>query len=147
MSGAEPSAPPGYGRSETRAATVVALEEALPDVLEAIRHCDTLHRWAERVPEAERFRGRGAAFGVPLPTSGIDVVVRHAQHGGLLAPLTGDLYRWPSRAPWELEASLRLRAGGVPTPELVAYALYPSGPGCCRVDVATRRLAEIWTAR
>lgn len=140
MTRAEPSAPPGYGRVSTHTATVVALDAALPDVLEAVRHCDTLHRWAERVPEAERFRGRGAAFGVRLPTSGIEVVVRHAQHGGLLAPLTGDLYRWPSRAPWELEASRRLRSAGVPTPELVAYALYPSGPGCCRCDVATRRL-------
>lgn len=140
MSGAELSAPSGYERRDTRAATVVAREDALADVLAAIGHCDTLHRWAERVPDAERFRGRVTAFGVRLPQAGVDVVVRHAQHGGLLAPLTGDLFRWPGRAPWELHVSQRLRAALVPTPDVVAYALYPAGLGFCRCDVATQRL-------
>lgn len=151
MSSAGLAAPPGYRSGGTRAASVVALESALPDVLEALRSCDSLHRWAERSPGALHFKGRAAAFGARLPGIGLDIVVRHAQHGGLLAPLTGDLFRWPSRAPWELEASLRLRAAGVPTPEVVAYVLYPAVMGFCRCDVATRRLPEggdlpaLWT--
>ena len=77
-----------------------------------------------------------------MPRSEIDVVVRHSQHGGMLAAVTGDLFRWPGRAPWELEVSRRLRHAEVATPEVVAYLVYPAGPLFCRNDVATRRLPD-----
>jgi 3-deoxy-D-manno-octulosonic acid kinase len=99
-----------------------------------------LHEWAAGAPEATGFQGRDTAWGVRLPGGAIDVVVRHARRGGVLRAIRGDRYVWPGRAPWELETSLRLQEAGVRTPDVVAYALYPAGPGFCRCDVVTKRL-------
>lgn len=151
MSGARLVAPPGYTRFALRDAIVVARDDVADGIAEAMRDVRTLHCWAATVPGARAYHGRATVWGTRLPISGMEIVVRHAQHGGALAALTGDLFLTPSRAPWELEVSLRLRAAGVMTPELVAYVLYPAGPGLCRVDVATRRLPDggdfpaVWT--
>ncbi len=142
MSDAGPSAPSGYSRFTVRDATVIARQDAVAGIEEALKETRTLHCWAATVPGAKAFHGRATAWGTTLPRGGPSVVVRHAKHGGLLAPLTGDRFLWPGRAPWELEVSERLRAAGVPTPAVVAYALYPAGPGFCRCDVATARLPE-----
>jgi len=142
VSDAGPQAPPGYTRVVVRDATVIARHDAVAGVQEALKETRTLHCWAATVPGAKAFQGRATAWGTTLPRGGPAVVVRHARHGGLLAALTGDRFLWPGRAPWELEASERLRAAGVPTPAVVAYVLYPAGPGFCRCDVATARLPE-----
>ncbi len=142
MSGARLVAPPGYTRFSLRDATVVARDEAVDGVKAALRDVRTLHCWAATVPGARAFQGRATAWGTRLPNTGIEIVVRHARHGGLLAAITGDRFVFPGRAPWELDVSERLRAGGVLTPEIIAYVVYPAGPGFCRVDVATRRLPD-----
>lgn len=142
MSPARLVAPPGYSRFRVREAIIVARDDVVDGIAEAMRDTRTLHRWAASVPGARAYRGRATAWGTRLPFTGMEVVVRHAQHGGALAVFTGDRFLMPSRAPWELEVSLRLHAAGVLTPELVAYVLYPAGPGLCRVDVATRRLPD-----
>lgn len=95
-------------------------------------------------------QGRATAWATAMP-GGIEVVVRHSRHGGLFAPLTGDLFLEPTRAPAELAAALRLAASGVPTPEVLAYAVYPAAGPFVRADVATRFLAgaalpEAWKA-
>jgi 3-deoxy-D-manno-octulosonic acid kinase len=142
MGRAEVAAPNGYERFVVGDTMVVALRDAVAGVREALRVCRTLHAWASTLPSATAHEGRATAWGARLPHGDTEVVVRHATHGGLLAPLTGDLFRSPSRAPWELTASLRLREAGVATPEVVAYLLYPAGLGFCRSDVATRRLPK-----
>jgi hypothetical protein len=142
VSEAGPSAPAGYTRLTVRDATVVTRHDAVAGVEAALRDAPSLHGWAARVPDAQAFQGRATAWGATLPKGGPAVVVRHAWHGGLFAALTGDRFLWPGRGPWELEASERLRAAGVPTPAVVAYVLYPAGPGFCRCDVATARLPE-----
>ncbi len=142
MSEAIPAAPSGYTRLVVRDATVVARHDAVAGVEDALRETRTLHGWASTVPSAKAFQGRATAWGTTLPRGGPAVVVRHARHGGWLAALTGDRFLWPGRAPWELEVSERLRAAGIPTPEVVAYALYPAGPGFCRCDVATAHLPD-----
>lgn len=142
MSDAGPSAPPGYARFTVRDATVIARHDAVAGLEDALQETRTLHCWAATVPGAKAFQGRATAWGTTLPRGGPAVVVRHARHGGFFAAITGDRFLWPSRAPWELEASERLRAAGVPTPAVVAYVLYPAGPGFCRCDVATARLPE-----
>lgn len=142
MSGRTRAAPAGYARLTIGDLDVVALEEAVPGVREALAVCRTLHGWAATLPGATAFQGRATVWGARLPGTGIDVVVRHAQHGGVLRTLRGDLFLRPGRAAWELEASRRLRAADVPTPEVVAYVRYPAGPLLCRLDVATRRLPE-----
>jgi hypothetical protein len=72
----------------------------------------------------------------------VPIVVRHGRHGGLLAPLTRDLFLGTTRAPYELDVSMRLRDGGVATPEVLAYATYRVGLGLRRVDVVTREVTD-----
>lgn len=133
-------APAGYERFEIGEAVVVARLGAVSGFRAALGTAPTLHAWAAAVPGAEPFQGRATAWGVRLPGASLDVVVRHARRGGFLATLRGDRFVWPGRAPWELEASLRLQQAGVRTADVVGYVLYPAGPGLCRCDVATRRL-------
>jgi 3-deoxy-D-manno-octulosonic acid kinase len=136
-------APAGYERFDNGETVVVARAAAVAGVRAALGAAPTLHAWAAAAPGAQAFQGRGTAWGVRLPGGTIDVVVRHAHRGGVLRALRGDRYVWPGRAPWELETSLRLQEAGVRTPDLVAFALYPAGPGFCRCDVVTRRLPEV----
>jgi tRNA A-37 threonylcarbamoyl transferase component Bud32 len=68
--------------------------------------------------------------------------VRHVRHGGVLAPLTRDLFVPPTRAPYELATSIRLRDAGVATPEVLAYGVYRAGPGLRRADVVTREIPD-----
>ena len=133
-------APAGYERFTVGSATVVARVAAVAGLRAALREAPSLHEWAAAVPDATAFQGRATAWGVRLPGASIDVVVRHARRGGLLAGLRGDRFVWPGRAPWELEASLRLQEAGVRTADVVSYALYEAGPGFCRCDVVTKRL-------
>ncbi|HEU4564835.1 MAG TPA: lipopolysaccharide kinase InaA family protein [Gemmatimonadaceae bacterium] len=79
---------------------------------------------------------------MPLPEGETRVVVRRSRHGGLLAPLTGERFLAPTRAPRELDVALRLARCGIPTPEVVAYAVYPAGALLRRADVATREVAR-----
>lgn len=101
----------------------------------------TLYAYAAAQEEARPLVGRGIAYAAPLP-DGAAVVVRHSKHGGLLASLTGDLFLRPTRAPYELEVALRLAGAGVPTPAIVAYAVYPVGPLFRRSDVASLEIAD-----
>jgi 3-deoxy-D-manno-octulosonic acid kinase len=103
----------------------------------------TLYDYARRHKGTRPLAGRGIAYAAPLPPpDGVRVVVRHNRHGGLLGPLTRDLFRPPTRAPLELEASVRLAQAGVPTPELLAYAIYPAPLGFRRADVLTREVPD-----
>lgn len=77
---------------------------------------------------------------MPLPDGETRVVIRHSRHGGLLAPVTGDRFLPPTRAPHELRMALRLAEAHVPTPEVIAYATYPAGAMFRRSDVATREV-------
>ena len=130
------AAPPlGYERDRVGAAEIVALSSVLPAVREAVRE-GSLYQYAATRPERV-FHGRAPAYVVPLPGGGPTVVVRHSSHGGLLAPLTRDRFIGATRAPRELEMSVRLAAMGIPTPTLAAYVIYRAGPLVRRSDVAT----------
>jgi 3-deoxy-D-manno-octulosonic acid kinase len=100
----------------------------------------TLYDYAAHHPEAKPLRGRGVAYAAPLPDGATHVVVRRARHGGMLAPITGEIFLAPTRAPRELEVSLRLSREGIPTPEIVAYSTYQVAPLLRRADVATREV-------
>lgn len=103
----------------------------------------TLHDWAGGRADARALQGRGVAWSVGIPGTSDRMVVRHNRHGGLLAPLTGDRFLLPTRAPHELAVALRLAHAGVRTPEVIAYVVYPSSlPGFARSDVATREVPE-----
>jgi hypothetical protein len=143
------SAPPGYESFLVGRARVVAQQSLSGAVREAMTS-QTLHEWAARQPRARGMQGRAMAWATTLP-NGVEVVVRHSEHGGLFARVTQDLFRAPTRAPLELAAALRLADAGVPTPEVLAYAVYPAFGPFVRADVATRLLhgvplPEAWEA-
>jgi 3-deoxy-D-manno-octulosonic acid kinase len=130
--------PPGYEAIEVRGATVTALASLVGAVEEALAG-GTLYDWAAGRDGAQALAGRGTAWATTLP-NGTEVVVRHSRHGGLLAPLTGDLFLPPSRAPRELATAVRLARAGVATPEVAVCVVYPARGVLCRADVATRTL-------
>lgn len=121
---------------------------ALPDLFEALSarlaSFVTLYTWAESSPQPRALQGRGVVYVADLPECKTTAVVRHAWHGGLFAPITGDRFLMPTRAPREAAVSLVLRQVGVPTPELLGYALYPAGLGLRRVDVLSRYVPDAW---
>jgi Lipopolysaccharide kinase (Kdo/WaaP) family len=119
---------------------VVARRGQLAAVRTALKS-GTLYEYAAQHEEARSLSGRGIVYAAPLP-NGERVVVRHNRHGGLLAPLTGDRFLAPTRAPYELATSLQLLGHGVPTPEILAYAVYRAGPVLCRSDVVSREIRD-----
>jgi 3-deoxy-D-manno-octulosonic acid kinase len=132
-------APVGYTRFVLSGADVVALGACAEAVRRAVGG-RSLYDYAATHPGRRELRGRGVAYAVPLPDDETRVVVRHSRHGGLLAPVTGDRFLAPTRAPHELRTALRLADAGVPTPEVIAYTTYPAGGVFQRSDVATREV-------
>ena len=132
--------PPGYERLRRPGVDAVARTTLVGTVGEALA-AGSLYEYAAHHPEARPMRGRGIAYAVPLPDGATRVVVRRSRHGGWLAPLTGEIFLSPTRAPHELEVSLRLTREGIPTPEVVAYGTYEVAPLLRRADVATREVA------
>lgn len=132
--------PEGYEQARVGNAHVVARKAQLGAVCSALSG-GTLYEYAARHPQARPLAGRGVAYAAPLP-DGEQVVVRHNRHGGLFAPITGDRFLVPTRAPRELAAALRLTARRVPTPEIVAYVVYEAGPLLRRSDVASREVLD-----
>lgn len=131
--------PAGYVRVGVAPREAVVRDREAND-LRAILTASTVHDWASRVYGANLYTGRAPAFGVALPDSGTRIVVRHSRHGGLLAPLTGDWFAGPGRAPHELDMSLRLSNARVATPAFVGYAVYPAGFGLSRIDVMVEEI-------
>ena len=131
--------PSGYRRFLIRGAEVVSRS----DVLDAVRTAlasGSLYDYASHHPKARALSGRAVAYAVPLPGNNFRVVVRHNRHGGLFGPVTGDVFLAPTRAPYELDVSLRLERLGVPTPQVLAYAIYQAGAILRRSDVLTREV-------
>jgi len=120
-----------------RGADVTAVSSVREDLVSVVEAHGSLYDWASAQPQARALRGRAPVYVATLPTSAMRVVVRHAWHGGLLAPITGDRFRRPSRAPVEMSQSMALRAAGVPTTEVLGFVRYDAGPGLVRVDVVT----------
>lgn len=131
----KPGTPAGFRESALGRTLLVARNDQHDAVCEALAS-HTLHQWAALRPGARALQGREIAWATEL-TNGTAVVVRHSRHGGALASLTGDLFVAPSRAPHELATSLRLRAAAVPTPDILAYAVYPAMGLFCRADVVS----------
>ncbi len=117
----------------------VSASHGLLDALAAaIATHGTLYDWASLQPQPRALRGRAPVFVATLPGTAETVVVRHGWHGGLLAPVTGDRFRHPTRAPREFAHSLALRSAGIPTTTVLGFARYHAGFGTCRVDVVSR---------
>lgn len=87
-------------------------------------------------------RGRGAIRRVD--TAYGRCIVRHYRRGGLIAKLSGDWFVWTgadrTRPFQEFRVTQRLRAAGLPVPEVVAARFVRAGAGY-RADLATREVA------
>lgn len=128
--------PAGYVRV---ADGVVALAGAAQAVAAALEEAPSLARWAESRATRVVEGGRGPAWRVEL--AGQPVVVRHYRRGGWMGPLLDDRYfDRPPRPFAELAVSESLRAAGVPTPRVLAAAVYSARPGY-RADLVTEWLS------
>ena len=126
-----------------------------------LRDHGTLEAAAASHPEAEPLTGRGRVYSVPAPAPSRDGaresgssgarssgggerwVVRHYHRGGAIAPILGDRYlRLGTPRPLqELEVGWEVEARGIPTPEHLAAAVYPSGIWY-RGDLVTRHVPD-----
>ncbi len=132
---------PSYERFTAGGARVVATR-ACSSIIRSIVEKESLYDYAAKQPDAVPLVGRAPVFAVNLPGSCGRVVVRHNMRGGWIAKFSKDLFVLPTRGFRELIASLRLRASGVSTPEVVAYVSYPLNWVLRRSDVATREIAN-----
>ena len=130
---------PSYERFEVGDARVVAAQVCAPSI-RGVLEKERLYEYAARQPDAIPLVGRAPVFAVNLPGGCGRVVVRHNMRGGWMAKFSSDLFLLPTRGYRELLASLRLRASGVSTPEVVAYVSYPKNLMLRRSDVATREI-------
>ena len=119
-------------------ADVTADAAVRTDLLDIVRTHGSVYDWAAEQPQPRALRGRAPVYVATLPQAQVQVVVRHAWHGGLLAPLTGDRFRRPTRAPREMRQSAALRAAGIPTTDVLGFVRYDAGAGLARVDVISR---------
>ena len=134
----EPALPPGYESIVAGETTIIALASARSALLAAAAH-GTLYAFAQRHPDRRDLAGRGTAYAVPLP-DGTRAVIRHNRHGGFLAPVTGDVFFSPTRAPHELRVAARLASENVCTPQILGVAIYPCAPLLARSDVVSREI-------
>jgi len=130
---------PSYERFEVAGARVIASVKCSAS-LRGVLEREALYEFAARQPDAVPLGGRAPVFAVKLPGDCGRVVVRHNMRGGWMAKINKDLFVLPTRGFRELIASLRLRASGVSTPEVVAYVSYPKNLVFRRSDVATREI-------
>lgn len=121
---------------------LLAHDDVREDLLDIVRAHGSVYDWAERMPQPRALRGRAPVFVATLPRSGQSVVVRHAWHGGLLAPITGDRFRRPTRAPREMQIAAALLQHGIPTADIRGAVRYAAGAGFVRVDVVSRYLED-----
>ncbi len=139
-----PPADPPFRSGRVGTTTLVATPALYDALATRLGEHETLYAWAEESPQPRALQGRGVVYVAAIEECDITVAVRHAWHGGLFAPVTGDRFLAPTRAPREAAANILLRTHGVPTPELLGYALYPAGPGLRRVDVVSRYIPDSW---
>ena len=133
--------PAGFERLLLGHAIAVARSDFAPHIRNALVGADgaksTLHDFASRQAGAKPLAGRGVAYAIQLKPTKTRVVVRHNRHGGLFAKVTGDRFLAPTRAPHELDVSLALANSGIPTPQIIAYVVYPPGGILQRCDVCS----------
>lgn len=120
---------------------------AVPWLKDLLASRQTLHAWAARHPDRRDLAGRGAVFSVPAPATGSDGsprwVVRHYFRGGALARHLGDRYLalGDPRPIKEARAAAEARRRLIPTPSVVAGAVYPEGL-FYRADLVTEEIPD-----
>ena len=134
--------PSGYGHGQVGNSEIVARIDVFEEVLRALEHHGSLYEWAAHQPQQRILSGRARVFVATFPISGLRVAVRHVWHGGLLAPVTRDLFSAPTRAPQELSNSLRLSALGIRSSTIIGFSLTRALLSLRRVDVMSIYIAD-----
>lgn len=137
------AAPEGYSEGRWDTARIVARHEALHHVQERIAAHGSLYAYAAAHPEARSMEGRRRIYVVPAPGGG-RWLIRRLSHGGLLAPITRDLFlRAGTPRPLnELRLSCELRRRSIETPAVIAAVVYRAGPLLYRGEVAREEVPE-----
>jgi hypothetical protein len=113
--------PAGYERRDIYATTLIARQDIVDSLATAIRERQELIAFARDFPGARPMQGRQMAYAIPI--GGTHGVVRRNHHGGVFRRWTGSMFLWP-RAQKELAISLSLQRMGIPTPTVLAIAIY-----------------------
>jgi 3-deoxy-D-manno-octulosonic acid kinase len=142
------SLPEGYDEVQIGRVRAFAVRAATPWLRGVLESGATLHRWGAGRVSGTSLAGRGEVFSVPAPAPGPDArerwVMRHYYRGGALAsPLLGDRYLAVGRPRpvRELLAAHYARTRGIPTPAVVAGAVYGAGIWY-RADLATEQISD-----
>jgi 3-deoxy-D-manno-octulosonic acid kinase len=135
------AAPAPYVFRRIGSAELVSLPEELHWAGQALVAHGSLHAFAAAHPGGLPMRGRGTAYRIFAGDR--NVVVRHYHRGGAPARLLGDRYLRTavSRPERELIASIAARERGIPTPRIVAFAVYPTGI-FYRADLVTEEIPD-----
>jgi 3-deoxy-D-manno-octulosonic acid kinase len=141
VTGSDPALPRGYVTVRARCGSGT-FEEAYARTLATVLERHTLHDWARTVPDATVYSGRLPAYGVSLSQPPARVVVRHATHGGMLAPFTRDRFVGNGRALYEIRVSHALRERGVSTPRVIGFARYAAAAFLSRLDVVSEEVPD-----
>ncbi len=128
-----------YDRFQVGDARVLAAKTCAAGVRKVLEQ-QSLYEFAQAQPDARPLTGRAPVFAVTLPDGCGRAVIRHNMRGGWMAKVSRDLFFLPTRGLRELVSSLRLRAMGVSTPEVLAYVSYSTAWVLRRSDVATREI-------
>ncbi len=108
--------------------------------LKRILESESLYQYAARQEGVRTFTGRAPVYALSLDDNCGPVVVRHAIRGGMISRVSRDVFLRPTRGFRELLNSLRLRALGVSTPEVMACISYEAGWMLRRSDVVTEEI-------
>ena len=120
--------PERYRSEQIGKVRLVARDDAIAFVKDAISEAGTLYDFAARHPDAEAIQGRQTLYMIPGPGA-TRWVVRQLSHGGLLAPITRKRFLKSDKPrPFnELLLSVRFQQLDIHTPDVVAAVVYPSG--------------------
>jgi 3-deoxy-D-manno-octulosonic acid kinase len=140
--------PEGYDAVHHGRVRGFAVAAGVPWLRGVLADGSTLHAWGSRQPSGASLAGRGRVYSVAAPVEGPDRhprwAVRHYYRGGAVAaPLLGDRYLAAGvpRPLRELMAAHHARARGIPTPAVVAGAVYPAGLWY-RADLVTEQVPD-----
>lgn len=140
--------PDGYQEIDSGKARAFAVQAAVPWLRTVLAAGTTLHRWGQEGASGTSLAGRGEVFSVSAPVPGPEDrerwVVRHYYRGGAVAaPLLGDRYLavGQPRPLRELLAAHHARTRGIPTPAVVAGAVYRTGLWY-RADLVTEQIPD-----
>lgn len=139
------TAPGGFEPVTGRGGWAFALPAALPWLQDVMSSAHTLHGWAAAHPDRRELAGRGRVWSVPAEAPGPDDasrwVVRHYYRGGAVARYLDDRYLavGDPRPVREASAAAEARDRGIPTPSVVAGAVYPAGL-FYRADLVTEEI-------